>query len=201
MSIPEAISTEEKIYTEDDVMRLSSKRDGFIYEIHDGELIKMSANGFLHVMITGNIYRPLYDFSTLRKLGYVAGGNLIYVLHINSNTKRRTTQIPDCSFIRKERIPKDYDFNRPFPGAPDLAVEVMSPDDTAQDILKRIRRFFMYGTAQVWVFYPDAQEVHQYIKGQPQIHIYSGADAIDCAAFFPGLTLITQDLFALPNME
>jgi Uma2 family endonuclease len=199
MSIQEV--AQETIYTEDDVLRLSNQQDGLVYELHDGELIRMSANGFMHVMVTGNAYSVLRDFAHPRKLGYVAGDGLIYVLYIHPVTRKRTLQIPDCSFIRKEHVPKDYDFSRSFPGAPDLAIEIMSPDDTAEDVLKRIRRFFLYGTEQVWVFYPDSKEVHQHFNGDSQIKTYSGDDVIDGSAFFPGLTLVTKDLFALPDMD
>jgi len=152
-------------------------------------------------MIAGNVYRALYDFATQHRLGYVCGDSLVYILEQDEEQGLRQVRIPDASFIRKGRLPKDFNLSDPFPGAPDLAIEVMSPDDSATDVLAKIRTYFGAGTEQVWVLYPEQQEVHQYIHHETQVRIYTGSDAIDANALFPGLTLIAQDLFILPDTE
>lgn len=193
------MAIDEQVLTEHDLMRLSQA--GQRYELIAGELIEMSPTGFLHVIIAGNVYRVLYAFATPRRLGYVCGDSLIYVLHIEPVTGKRTTRIPDVSFIRKGRQPAAADLAKPFRGAPDLAVEVMSPDDSATDLLDRIRHYFTYGTTEVWVLYPQQRELHRHVSGQPTIDIYAGDDPVETAAFFPGLELITSSLFEMPDMD
>jgi Uma2 family endonuclease len=106
--------------------------------------------------------------------------------------------VPDVSFIRLENIPLDWNIERPFPGAPTLAIEVMSPDDKAVDLQKRIHDYLSAGTEQIWVAYPDTREIHQYIRGEEMIRIYQNDDVMDVESLFPGLTLVTSELFNLP---
>jgi Uma2 family endonuclease len=188
-----------KPITLQDLLRLSAKEGRF--EVIDGEIVEMSPVGFRHVIVAGNAYRVLYDFATPQKLGYVCTDNLIYILHVDPETGIRKTRIPDASFIRKGRLPKDFDLGLPFPGAPDLAVEVMSPDDSAPELLAKIRHYFAYGTEQVWVLYPDQRELHQHIRGVNQIRIYGENDTLRAESLFPGLEIKIKDLFALPDVE
>lgn len=193
------VTIETETYTEDDLMRLSV--DDKRYELVNGELMEMSPNGIIHVWVTGTIYRKLFEYVMEHKLGYVFNDNLIYVLHTDPTTKKRTARVPDTSFLRRDRLDKDVDLSRPFFGAPNLAIEVMSPNDSASELLARIRDYFTYGTEQVWVFYPDQKEVHQHINGQAVVITYVGQDQIDTSAFFPELTLITEALFDVPNLD
>jgi len=188
-----------KPITLQDLLRLNMKEGRF--EVIDGEIVEMSPVGFRHVIVAGNAYRVLYDFATPQKLGYVCTDNLIYILYIDPETGIRKTRIPDASFIRKGRLPKDFDLGLPFPGAPDLAVEVMSPDDSALELLAKIRDYFAYDTEQVWVLYPDQRELHQHIRGINQIRIYGEDDILTADSLFPGLEIKIKNLFALPDVE
>src|SRR5438105_13544496 len=130
---------ERTAITEADLLRLGA-HDQWV-EVVNGELVATSPSGVLHVIIAGNVYRVLYAFVTEHKLGYVCMDSLIFVLLRNPEGKIIKSRIPDTSFVRKGRLPKDFDLSRPFPGAPDLAIEVMSPDDSAEDLLAKIRDY------------------------------------------------------------
>jgi Uma2 family endonuclease len=189
-------TTQLKLITESELMALGS--DAHV-EIINGEVVEMAPAGMLHHLIAGNIYRALYGFVERGKSGYVFMDGLICLLDIE-RTGIRGAYVPDVCFIRKGRIPEEYDLSRPFPGAPDLAVEVMSPGDSVEAVLAKVRQYLDKGTEQVWVVYPTQQEVHQYIRGEMGVRTYSGADNIDASALFPGLTLVAQDLFTLPEV-
>lgn len=195
MSVPAA---ETSKLSEQALLKLAA--EGQSFEVVDGELIVMSPVGFRHVWIAANIYRLLYAYATQHQLGYVCTDSLIYVLHTDSDGVC-LTRVPDASFIRKGRFPKGFDLARPFPGAPDLAVEVMSPEDTAAALLRRIRDYHTYGTAQVWVVYPEQREVHQYIKGEKNARLYTDADTLDAAPLLEGLHIALTDVFHLPPVE
>lgn len=189
---------EIKLISEDELMRLGSNA---YVEVVDGELVYMTPNGGIHVFVIGNTYRELYPIVSENKLGYLFTDGLIYRLSGTSEGVR-SARVPDVSFIRKANIPKDWDMNRPFPGAPDLAIEVISPGDDAEEILKKVREYFTKGTEQVWLMYPATKEVHQYFRDNPSsVRVYTGDEYIDVEAFFPGLELVTSVLFALPELD
>jgi len=184
--------------TLDDLMALGSDAN---VEVVNGEIVYMSPVGGLHHIITGNIYRTLDGHVVPNRLGIVFMDGLLYLLKENQQGLRGA-RVPDVSFVRKERIPKDWNMERPFPGAPDLAVEVVSPGDDVDELLERVRDYLEAGTAQVWVFYPRQKEIHQYRSSTPDIvRVYTGRDQIDVDELFPGLVLIAEDLFALPQLD
>lgn len=187
------------VLTERELLRLAAQ--DFRFEVIDGEIVEMTPVGFLHVIIAGNVYRILYAFAVANKLGYGCGDSLIFILHRDPKTGVRKTRVPDGSFIRKGRIPKDFDLSQPFPGAPDLAIEVMSPDDTATDVLARIRDYFAHGSEQVWVLYPEQSELHQYVRGEATSHIFTSTDTITMESLLPGFTATVRDFFAMPALE
>lgn len=81
---------------------------------------------------------------------------------------------------------------------PDLAVKIVSPSDSAGELLTKIRSYFSSGACEVWVLYSIAQELHQYIRGEKGIHIFTAED-IFTSALFPGLSIKVADLFLIPE--
>lgn len=187
-----------KVLTEADLLRLGAQ--GQRFEVIDGEIIEMMPVGVLHSDIAGNTYDTLKPFARANKLGEVRMDSLIFVLHVDAERGIRKTRIPDVSFVRRGRLPKGFDRSRPFPGAPDLAVEVVSPDEGADELLGKIRDYFAYGTDEVWVLYSEQQELHQYIRGEKASHIFTAEDTFT-SVLFPGLDIKIADLFILPEAD
>jgi Uma2 family endonuclease len=185
------------ILTEVDLLKLGAQ--GLRFEVIDGEIVEMSPVGIRHAIVAGNTYDALKPHVTASKLGYVFMDSLIYVLHVDPVTGVRKTRIPDTSFVRKGRLPTDFDLSRPFPGAPDLAIEVVPPEETADDLLAKIRDYFAYGTEQVWVLYPNPRELHHHIRGEKGNHVYTEDDTISGGTLLPGLTIAIKDLFVEPE--
>jgi Uma2 family endonuclease len=182
--------------TEAGLLRLGAQ--DILFEVIDGEIVEMQPVGVQHSDIAGNTYDILKPFARANKLGEVRMDSLIFILHADPDAGIRKTRIPDVSFVRKGRLPKDFDRSRPFPGAPDLAVEVVSPDEGADELLAKIRDYFAYGTDQVWVLYSEQQELHQYIRGEKGIHIFTAEDIFG-SVLFPGLNIKIADLFVIPE--
>jgi Uma2 family endonuclease len=185
----------QKILTEADLLRLGAQDVRF--EVIDGEIVEMAPVGVQHSDTAGNVYDTLKPFARANQLGEVRMDGLIFVLHADAEGGIRKTRIPDVSFVRKGRLPKDFDRSRPFPGAPDLAVEVVSPDESADELLAKIRDYFMYGTEEVWVLYGGQKELHRFIHGEKSSRIYSEDDMLT-SPLFPGLEVLIKDLFAVP---
>lgn len=186
------------IITEADLLRLGAQ--DLWYEVTNGELVAMHPVGVRHADITANVYDTLKPFARDQKLGTVRMDGLIFVLHEDREQGIRTTRIPDVSFVRKGRLPKGFDRSRPFPGAPNLAVEVVSPDEGADELLAKIRDYFAYGTQEVWVLYPVEKDLHQYIRGEKSSHIFTQDDTFS-SVLFPGLAIQVGSLFVLPDDE
>lgn len=188
----------EKYVLLEDLLRLGAQDQW--YEVVNGELVRMSPVGALHVFIVNNFYELVSPVVKRLKLGYLFTDGLIYILDATAD-KLKGTRVPDASFVRKASIPTDWDIRRPFPGAPDLAVEVVSPGDSSTETLAKVRDFLKWGTEEVWVIYPDQRELHRYLHDNTTVITYRAGDTIDVSAFFPDLTLRIADLFVVPNLE
>lgn len=168
-------------------------------EIINGEIIAMSPVGGLHHIIVSNIALLLELYVRRTGVGSVFPDGLIYLM--GSDTKGlKNSFVPDVSFIHRDSIPADWDIAKPYPGAPDLAVEDMSPDDKAPLIIQKVRTYLDKGTREVWVIYPDSRELHQYRAGSDTVRIYRGTETVDAGILFPGIeNLTTTAIFTLPD--
>jgi Uma2 family endonuclease len=149
-----AAPTPGKIWTEEDLLSLPN--DGYTHELIDGKLIMSPKNNFFHGRICTRLLTALSTFSTERKLGLVLDSSTGFWM------QNRNCRAPDVSFISVSRIqamgfdPSSRSF---FPGAPDLAIEVISPSNTAGEIQARLDDFFSSGTQIAWIIHPEEQFV------------------------------------------
>jgi len=112
------------------------------------------------------------------------------------------TRIPDVSFIRKGRLPKGEDKKRPFRGSPDLAVEVVSPSESAAILRSKVLDYLSEGTEQVWIVYPDQKEVHVHEGSESEdVRIYRGQDRLRAETLFPDLKIPIAEFFVEDNFE
>ncbi len=167
-------------------------------EVVDGEIVEMSPVGGEHHDIANNFHWALASFVREHQLGLVYFDGLLYLLN-KSSGGLRGARVPDISFIAKDAIPIDWERKRPFPGAPTLAVEVVSPDDKPEDIVRRVGDYLDAGTAHVLVIYPEARQVYHYRAGHDTIRVYSKPDeAPDLADILPDLRIPLAAIFAQP---
>ena len=162
----------------------------------------MVAAGVLHQIIVGNVYYPLEVYNRQHELGSVFTDGLTYLMHSDPSSLKHSF-VPDVSFLRSENIPAGFDISKPFPGVPDLAVEVISPNDKAIDVQEKILIYLEKGTEEVWALYPElgSQSVQQYRRDSSTVRIYQKPEeAVDASALFPGLDGLTVEaIFKLPK--
>lgn len=187
---------EPKLLTEAELMALGGDTR---VEVLDGEVIRMSPNGMQHQFIAVNILRLLDAYLLTHDLGYVFADSTFYLLDASARGVKGA-QVPGVSFVRKGRFPAGFDLRRPFPGAPDLAVEVVSPGDEVAVLLDRVRRYLAHGTDQVWVVYPDQGELHQYRRDDPSVITWQRGQTLDAGALLPGFAVPLEAVFTLPEM-
>jgi Uma2 family endonuclease len=159
-------------------------------ELVAGEVMELAPGSVEHGEIAGDALFVLKVF--VRKnpqIGKVFANDTGFLLTRNPDTVRG----PDIAFVRKERLT-----NLPregfFPGAPDLAVEVVSPNDLAQDVERKVQEYLSAGTAMVWVMYPETKDVTIYRPGG-QARVLSEKDALDGADVLPGFACKVAELF------
>jgi Uma2 family endonuclease len=101
---------------------------------------------------------------------------------------------PDVSFLTRERV-LETDPNGYFLGAPDLAVEIISPSESARHIERKIALLLAHGSAAVWVIYPDSRTVHVHTPDRKSISLAQD-EVLTLPDFLPGWELPVSGIFA-----
>jgi Uma2 family endonuclease len=80
------------------------------------------------------------------------------------------------------------------PVAPDLAVEVISPSETASDIAEKLRDYLAAGTSVVWIIDPVDRTVEIHVPDTPTRRLHLG-DTLDGAPVLPDFACPVDELF------
>jgi Uma2 family endonuclease len=188
----------ETLITDEELNHLEGQSDAYWIEVDDGEIIKIERNmTFFHMLIIQNLFRLLDEYIRANDLGYVFIDGGRYILAGKRKGVQRAYQ-PDLSIMRKGRIPDDFDWQGNFEGAPDLAVEVVSPGQGNPYYLKRISRYFEAGVEEIWLIDPARRELHQYRSDADVSRLYTESDTIEFEKLFPNLSPVMADLFRKP---
>jgi Uma2 family endonuclease len=160
------------------------------FELVRGELIEMPGAGVLHSVIAALIYRLIFAHAEERNLGMAFPDGLGYVLRHHPDIVR----IPGASFVASGRIPEG-DLPKGFWDlAPDLAVEVVSPNDMADDVHDKVHEYLEMGTRLVWVVWPKTHTVSVHTVDETSRELDSG-DELDGGDVLPDLRVRVADLF------
>jgi Uma2 family endonuclease len=165
-------------------------KDSLRRELVRGELRVMSPAGFRHGRYAARIGRLLDVHVSRTGCGVVAGAETGFVLSRDPDTVRA----PDAAFVSRERYEATGDTERFWPGAPDLAVEVVSPGDSFREVQEKAREWVAAGCAAVLVLDPDERTATVYRAGGDS-HIYAGEETVDLSDAVPGFSLAVGELF------
>jgi Uma2 family endonuclease len=183
------MATAEKLMTADELLRLPTGM-GKRYELVQGELKTMSPAGSKHGQIAAQICALLTLFVRSGKLGRVFGAETGFILRRNPDTVRA----PDAAFVSTARVPKEGLPAGYFPGAPDLAVEAVSPDDRAEEIKAKVSGYFEAGAKLVWIVYPETREVVVFHSARESLGL-SAQDTLEGGEVIPGFACAVAELF------
>jgi Uma2 family endonuclease len=144
-----------------------------------------------HGEIDGKIFNRLYNYVTTRALGKVLN-NVGFLLERNPDTVRG----PDVAFITNEHAAA-IGSSTFVPGAPDLAVEVLSPSNTKKQMAEKVALYLRVGSRLVWTIHPRQRVVTIYRpQGEPTVlHV---GDTLSGEQVVPGFEVPIADLF--PSM-
>jgi len=182
------MSTATRITTATEL--LSLPRGEFRYELIQGELRTMSPAGFEHGVIAQRLGARMQMYVEEQDLGTVPTAETGFVLERDPDTVRA----PDVAFVSKEQLDRCGMTKAYFPEAPALAVEVVSPDDTAEEVDSKIRDWLAAGTKLAWVIYPKGRTVTVY-RSLDDIQVLSEQDLLSGESVVSGFECAIADLF------
>jgi Uma2 family endonuclease len=169
--------------TIDDFERLPQEF-AYYHELVDGELVDVSGNVGHHNSLRAELIAMLLPYVRERKLGrviteqdYDFGGN---------------AHGPDVSFFGPEKVSLCNGKLRVQRFVPDLAIEIVSPKDTFQNLIGKVHRYRRCGTKEVWIFSIDSREAYVYSENRRAILDENG---IFESSLIPGFSIRIGDLF------
>ena len=176
--------------TEQDVIDIE-ERESRLCELVDGVLVEKTV-GIYESNLASRLIYFLNAFVLKLELGVVTAPDGMMRLAAG------LVRIPDVSFISWNQLPGRRVPRVPIADlAPDLAVEVISPGNTAREMERKREEYLAAGVRLVWYVLPEQHEVHVYTADRHDVltidHEISGGDVL------PGFTLPLRQLFEKPE--
>ncbi len=156
-------------------------------ELVKGELITLSPPGDAHGRQTSRVAHVLGEFVEKHDVGTGHGAGIGFYISRDPDTVRGV----DALFYSKERLDPDEEIEGYLPIPPDLAVEVVSPDDSWTEAEDKIEEFLTAGVKVVWMLDPKRKTVNVSPEGKT-LH---GNDTLDGGAVLPGFAVPVWRLF------
>ena len=178
-------------YTPEDLLAMP---DGHRFDLVDGHLVERNM-GAESSWIALQINRYLGNYAETSQHGLVLGPDCGYQIFPDDPNRVR---FPDGAFIRSGRLPNDVLPRGHIRVVPDLVLEVVSPNDLAWEVDRKVTEYLQACVPLVWVFYPDTRTVSVYRAGGKAARLGVG-ETISDAEVFPGFTCLVADAFPRPS--
>ncbi len=176
-----------KVWSDEEFMALP--QDGHRYELVNGELVDMGNSGMEHGYVACLLVAALTTFVRPQKLGIICDSSTAFTL------KTGNKRSPDVSFVSSERL---KGLSRPprgfFQGSPDLAVEILSPGNTIEEMHEKIVEYFENDTRLLWKIDPSERCILVYHSPEPDRLLRVG-DCLDGENIVPGFAMAVSELF------
>lgn len=164
--------------------------DGFRHELLRGCLVAEPAPGRVHGRTIANVTAILKAFVKSTRSGVVYAADTGFVLARDPDTVRG----PDVAFVTNERERQAGSGLRYFPGAPDLAIEVLSPGDRVKEVLGKVSDYLAAGCRLVWVVDPVREEI-QVFHSPFSPRVLAADELLDGEDVLPGFSVRVSELF------
>lgn len=184
--MPATVPVQEKLLSGEELLALG---DIGPCELIDGRIVPLSPTGAEHGVVEANLSYELTHFARQRGAGWVLTGEVgIY-------TRRAPDRVraADIVFLSKERSPAPPG-HRFLDIAPDVVIEIVSPDDRWQDIRQKIEEYFAIGAGQVWIVEPANRTVLVY-RSPTTIQKFEEGDVLTGEGPLEGFQLPVARLF------
>jgi Uma2 family endonuclease len=161
-----------------------------LYEVVDNQIRELAAMSAWETRFASVLSRRLGPFAWDQGLGLL-DIEMLYLIDRAKNLQRR----PDVGFVSFERWPR----GKPVPRTnawevvPNLAIEVISPTNGANEVIEKIEDYFACGVQRVWVIYPLFAKVYDYDSAN-SVRILTRADTLPGGDVLPGFQLPLAEL-------
>ncbi len=169
---------------------LNMPDDGFRYELVRGELRKMVPAGQFHGAYSMNVGISLGGYAKANRLGKTYSSDTGFVLATDPDHVR----VPDVAFISNERLKEIGESDAFARGAPDVAVEVISPTDRYTEVEEKVGDWLDAGTLAVIVVDPRRRTVKVYRTPADAV-VLTEDDTLTVEDAVPGWKLPVSDIF------
>lgn len=183
------MATQLRTMTADEL--LAMPEDGIRRELVAGELREMTPAGWQHGRVAGNIAGELRAYIRAHRLGVMATAEASYRLSTDPDTVR----VPDVSFVCQQRVDEIGDPTGFWPGAPDLAFEVISPNDRYSQVRLKVDEYLAAGTPMVVLVDTQNREVIVFHASGETVEL-TESDVLDGGDVVPGWKLPVREIFA-----
>jgi Uma2 family endonuclease len=174
--------------TAEDLLRMPD--DGVRRELVGGELREMAPSGRTHGRVAMKFSWPLGQFVEENDLGEVYAAETGFLLATDPDTVRA----PDAAYVARTRLESVPEGKGYFPGAPDLAAEVISPGDAYADVEAKVEEWLTAGCRMVVVINPRNETVKVY-RSRTHVTVLTSEDTFDGEDVVPGFRLPVRRLF------
>lgn len=183
-----SIAIEPRRYTPDDLLTMP---EGDRYELVNGELVERNMS-MESSWIAGEIHRRIANHVIERNLGWAYPEGTSYQCF---REEPRRVRRPDTSFIAAQRLPEGPLPEGHCPLAPDLAVEVVSPNDLFYEVDIKVEEWLRAGTRLVWVVAPSTRTVFIHHQGRPSPTKLTAEEELTGEDVLPGFRCPVKELF------
>lgn len=186
------MSTEVALITPEDLLRMGDAGKG--YELVNGELreIKMSARSS---RVGGEVYRRLGNYCDSSP-GWAFPPETGFRCFVEEPGQVRK---PDAAYIKLDRFSREvYEEDGWIEVTPDLVVEVVSPNDKAEDLQDKLKEWLNAGVRLLWVVYPSTRQILAY-RSDKTTALFEISDTLTAPDLLPGFSCPVADLFRLPG--
>ncbi len=180
--------TTRRLMTAEELLNMPD--DSFRYELVRGELRKMPPAGYVHGEYAMSVGAPLAIHVKANRLGKVYAAETGFKLGSNPDLVRA----PDAAFVNRERVEEAGDALGFFPGAPDIAVEVISPSDRYTDVDEKVADWLDAGTLAVVLVDPRRRVVKVH-RSMTDIVVLTEGDTLEVDDVVPGWQMPVGEIF------
>ena len=145
---------------------------------------------FDHGAVTSNQAGPLAVYVKSQQLGTVVAADTGFLIARNPDTVRA----PDIGLICADRLAAQGRPLKFWPGAPDLAVETISPADTVFEVEEKVDEWLSTGAQSVWVLNPPQKSVRIH-RADRTVQVISVFEMLQGEPMFPGFSIRVLEIF------
>jgi len=168
--------------------------DGWVYELHEGRLIAMPGPGNEHGKIQTRFTLTVGLYIMQHQLG-ILSGTRCFNLPLSNSTEELLC--PDLSYVPPEREAAMTQRGSYLVGAPDLVIEIASPNDTHPMLDAKAREYLQAGVRLIWVAWPAAHTIEVWLPASPDAPTTTLqlADTLDGLDVVPGFACSVRAIF------